>query len=176
MLFVAVGLATAFGAGLGLSIQLLEVGVPFFLEEIGLGVLCSVVTTYAVGKLKEIPEGLLIPRLIPAALFGMLIGLYLYAIWWCFDPSAGFVVIGAIAGFCSGLPVAVSFGLLGGESRTLGLMEFANILSGAVLGFLFAVCATEDFYMGVGFAGVGGAYPVSSRRPASSIGVDRPPI
>ena len=159
LLFVAVGLATALGAGLGLAVQISELELPFFLEELGLGVLCSVVTAYAVGKLKEIPEGLLFPRLLPAAAFGALVGLCLFGVWWAFDPSAGFVVIGAIAGFCSGIPVAVSFGLLGGEGRNLSWLEFANVGAGALLGFVIGAFFLEDFDLGVGFAGVGGLIP-----------------
>ena len=135
---LAVTLSTVLGGLLGLGLEFSQLEMPFFFEEILLGLICAVSTAYSLGKIQEMPEGLLMKRLGPAAGFGTLVGLCLFGIWWSFDPPVGFVAIGAVAGFCSGIPIAVSFGLTGGQSRPLGRLEFGNVLLSMGLGFVIA--------------------------------------
>ena len=160
--FLAISLSTLFGGAIGFGFSMLEFELPFFLEEVLLGTVCATATAFCLGKFKEMPEGLLMQRLLPAAAYGALVGCCLYAIWWTFDPSAGLIVVGAIAGFCSGLPIAVSFGLAGGESRPLGSLEFLNVVAsiglGVLLGFLLGL-EFEDFYVVPGAAGILGLVP-----------------
>jgi hypothetical protein len=154
---LAVLMSAVLGGLLGLGIEITNLEMPFFLEEILLGVLCSSGVAYALGKIQEMPDGLLFPRLGPAAAYGALVGLCLFAIWYTFDPSVGFVGIGAIAGVCCGLPVAVSFGLMGGQSRPLGALEFGNVLLSMAIGAGLAIVVAldgEDFYIVPGFAGI----------------------
>lgn len=159
---LAVGMSVMVGGLLGLVLELTQIEMPFFLEEILLGTLCCVGTAYGLGKIQEMPDGLLFPRLGPAAGFGALVGLCLYGIWYSFDPPVGFVAIGVIAGICCGIPVAVSFGLMGGQSRPLGLMEFGNVLISMAMGFgiaCFIAMGDEydpgfDFYLVPGVAGI----------------------
>ena len=155
--FLAISLSSMLGTGLGFGISLLETELPFFLEEVIIGVLCAVAAAFCIGKFQEMPEGLLYARLGPAAGFGALVGMCLFAIWWSFDPSAGLPVIGGIAGLCAGIPVAVSFGLAGGESRPLGQLEFLNVLMSMGIGFGIGIlCCLEygDFYWVPGIAGI----------------------
>ena len=142
--FIAVILSTILGASCGYGIEFFELEMPFFLEEILLGLICASGTAFCICKFQDIPEGLILARLIPAAAYGTLVGLCLFCIWWSFDPSAGFTVVGGIAGFCSGIPVAVSFGLMGGESRPLGQLEFLNVIISLGLGMIMAVFIVFD--------------------------------
>ena len=154
---LAVLMSMVLGGLLGLAIELTNLEMPFFLEEILLGVICSLGVAFALGKIQEMPDGLLFPRLGPAAAYGALIGLCLFGIWYTFDPSVGFIAIGAIAGVCCGLPVAVSFGLMGGQSRPLGLLEFGNVLLSLAMGAgfgIFVAMDSGDFYLVPGFAGI----------------------
>jgi hypothetical protein len=160
--FVAIALSTILGTGLGYGISLLETELPFFLAEVLLGVICATGAAFALAKFQDMPEGLMAKRLGPAAGFGALVGLCLFAIWWTFDPQAGFPVIGGIAGLCSGVPIAVSFGLLGGESRPLGTLEYMNVLMSLGGGALFAIFIAfedADFYIVPGIAGIIGLLP-----------------
>lgn len=154
---LAVVMSMVLGSLMGLAIEITNLEMSFFLEEIMLGVLCSLGVAYALGKIQEMPDGLLFPRLGPAAAYGALIGLCLFGIWYTFDPSVGFVAIGAIAGVCCGLPVAVSFGLMGGQSRPLGALEFGNVLLSMAIGAglaIFVALDGGDFYIVPGFAGI----------------------
>jgi hypothetical protein len=160
--FLAISLSMLLGGVIGFGFSVMEFGLPFFLEEILLGTVCATATAFCLGKFQEMPEGLLFQRLYPAAAYGALVGFCLYAIWWTFDPSAGFVVIGVIAGFCSGLPIAVSFGLAGGESRPLGSLEFTNVVVSVALGALIGVflgLEVEEFSVVPGAAGILGLVP-----------------
>lgn len=143
---LGIALTTAFGGILGMGLSFLSFELPFFLEELGLGALCALGAAYSLGKMLEMPDGLLGPRLLPATLFGACVGLCLFGVWWSFDPSAGFPVIGMIAGFCSSIPICVSFGLTGGESRPIGRLEFINVGVSLALGILMAfLFAVEEF-------------------------------
>lgn len=158
--FIAVMLSMALGGLLGLGLELTDPDLPFFLEEVLLGTICATVTAFSLGKIQELPEGVIFGRLGPAASYGALVGLCLFAIWWTFDPSAGFIAIGAIAGICSGIPVAVSFGLMGGQSRPLGTLEFGNVLISMAGGFgigMLVVLGSEydmDFSIIPGIGGI----------------------
>ena len=159
---VAVLLSTFLGGGLGFALEYLELEIPFFFEELALGLICALAAAFNLGKFQEMPEGLLSKRLGPAALFGALVGVCLYAIWWTFDPSSGLLVVGMIAGFCAGLPIVVSFGLAGGESRPLGQLEFLNVGASMALGLaigLFIGVESEDLYIMPGMAGIFGLIP-----------------
>lgn len=161
---LAVALSMLFGGALGYGISILEMEMPFLLEEVLLGALCASVTAWCLSKFQELPEGLAAGRIVPATAYGALVGLCLYAIWWTFDPSAGFVVIGAIAGFCSGLPVAVSYGLGGGENRALGSLEFMNVFISIGVGLALGVFLSfelEEFYLIPGVAGLLGLIPTA---------------
>jgi hypothetical protein len=160
--FLAIALSMLFGGLIGFGFSMLEFELPFFLEELILGTLCATATAFCLGKFKEMPEGLLFKRLYPAAAYGALVGCCLYGIWWTFDPSAGLVWVGVIVGFCSGLPIGVSFGLAGGESRPLGLLEFGNVIISLGLGLilgLFIAFDDGDFYYVPGLAGLLGLIP-----------------
>lgn len=160
--FLAVTLSTIAGGAMGYGLSVLEFELPFFLEEIGLGVICAVATAYCIGKFQDMPEGLLLARLGPAALYGASVGLCLFMVWYSFDPSAGFPVIGMIAGFCTGVPICVSFGLAGGESRPVGRIELMNFGVSMGVGVLMGlwVCMDDgDFYMLPGVMGALGLIP-----------------
>lgn len=160
--FLAIALSMVFGGLIGFGFSLVEGELPFFLEELLLGTACATTTAFCLGKFKDMPEGLLFKRLYPAAAYGALVGCCLYLIWWTFDPSAGLIWVGVIAGFCSGLPIAVSFGLAGGESRPLGMLEFGNVVVSLGLGFLIGVFfgfEDGDYYFIPGFAGLLGLIP-----------------
>lgn len=141
--FVAVVLSVMLGGIMGLGFQFLTIDLPFFVAELLLGAMCAGVTAYLVGKFTDMPDGLIFPRVLPAVGFGAVVGVALFCIWWAFDPAGGYVYIGSVAGFCAGVPIVVSYGLLGGESRPLGLLEFSNLivgfLVGAGLGFFIAL-------------------------------------
>ena len=64
--FVAVVLSTILGAACGYGIEFFELEMPFFLEEILLGLICAVGTAFCICKFQEIPEGLMSSRLGPA--------------------------------------------------------------------------------------------------------------
>ena len=146
MLFVGVALSTILGASVGFALQFLEMEMPLFLEEIALGALCAVSTAYCLGKFQDMPEGLLAKRLGPAAAYGSLVGFCLFGIWWSFEPDAGLTVVGAIAGLCAGIPIVVSFGLAGGESRPIGQLEFFNVLASMGLGLAIGIFMTFGSY------------------------------
>ena len=136
---LSVSLTTMLGALIGFGFSVLDFELPFFLEEIALGVICAVGAAFCIGKFQDMPDGLLYTRLGPAGALGGVVGLCLFGIWWSFDPSAGFPVIGAIAGFCSSIPICVSFGLAGGESRPLGGPELMNVVVSLGVGFLIGL-------------------------------------
>ncbi len=159
---VAIGLVTAFGAALGLAWDLSDLDLPFFLEEVSLGIVCAVASAFLLGKFDDMPPHLLRRRLLPAGVFGAIVGLCLFCIWWAFDPPAGSLAIGAFAGFLAGLPIVVSFGLLGGESRPLGLLEFLNMAVGLLVGGglgLWIALDQEDSSFFFGFLGLIGLIP-----------------
>lgn len=143
--FLAVMLSAAFGAALGFGLEFMELELPFVVAEILLGSVCAVFTAFVVAMFVEMPDWKRYQRMVPAIGFGGLVGFALFSIWYVFDPPYGFVAIGAIAGICSGFPVAVSFGLLGGECRPLGLLEFSNLLIGFLVGAGLGIFAVEDF-------------------------------
>jgi hypothetical protein len=136
---VAIGLATVLGGVLGLGWDHIPMDLPFFLEEVLLGLTCSTATAFLIGKFQDMPSWQLYPRLWPAALFGAAVGICLYGIWWTLDPSVGGLGIGLFAGFFGGVPVVVSFGLLGGESRPMGQLEFYNMVVSLGVGFLLGL-------------------------------------
>jgi len=147
---------------MGFGLSVIDLDMPFFLSEILMGVVCAVVTAYCIGKFQDMPEGLLGARLLPAALYGASVGLCLFMVWWSFDPTAGFPVIGMIAGFCTGIPICVSFGLAGGESRRIGTTELANFgisLGLGVIIALFLFLEEGDFYLMPGVVGALGLLP-----------------
>lgn len=158
---LALALAVFFGGLLGLGWEHLPMELPFFLEELLLGIICATATAYVIGKFQDMPHWRLFPRLWPAALFGAVVGTCLYAIWWSFDPAVGGLGIGMWAGFCAGLPVVVSFGLAGGESRPLGKLEFTNFAVSLGVGALFAlfIVVEDDPSLFPGFVGVCGLLP-----------------
>lgn len=156
---VSIILTMTLGGLMGFGVEFAELELPFFLEEIALGLICSVAATFCIGKIRDIPDGLIFARLGPAAWFGFLVGLCLYLIWWSFDPPGGFVIIGVIGGLCASLPIAVSFGMMDGESHPFGMAETLNVGAGAVILGILAFVVTEDFYPAVGFAGLGGLVP-----------------
>ena len=163
--FVAILLSSIFGGSLGFAITHFEIEMPFFLEEILLGSFCAVATAFCLAKMIDLPEGLIGQRLLPAAGFGSLVGVCLYAIWWSFDPSFGMVTVGAIAGFCSGAPITVSFGLHGGKSAPLGMLEFGNVIGGIMVGMMVAIwiCLEDgDFYLVPGITGFCGLLPTTA--------------
>ena len=160
--FVALCLTAVFGGALGYGIEFTELEMPFFLEELLLGIICATFTAFCLGKFLDMPDGLIFRRLGPAAGYGALVGICLFSIWWSFDPSAGFTVIGAIAGFCSGLPIIVSYGLAGGESRVLGTLEFLNVVGSLVFGLVAGVFLSfeeGEFYIVPGIMGMIGLIP-----------------
>lgn len=159
---VAIGLVTSFGAALGLGWDLSELDLPFFLEEISLGVLCAVTAAYLLGKFQDMPTHQITRRLLPAGAFGAIVGFCLFCIWWAFDPSAGALAIGAFAGFLSGLPIVVSFGLFGGESRPMGGLEFLNMAVGLLVGAglgLWISLDQDDSSLFMGLLGLVGLIP-----------------
>lgn len=158
----AVILATLLGGFLGAAFGVLEMELPFVLDELLLGVLSAVGIAYVVGKHQGMEERNLLPRLFSAAWFGGLVGTCLFGIWWSFDPPGGWMVIGACAGFFSGLPIIISFGLSGGESKNLGKWEFFNVFSSIVIGAAIGalLCAEDGEYFAVpGYAGAAGLLP-----------------
>jgi hypothetical protein len=146
--------ATAFGAGLGLLLQALQPNLPFGPLVLMLGVLVAVVTAFTLGKIQELPPGLLAPRVLPSLAFGLMVGAYVWAFWWSFEPSDGWLAVGATAGFFAGSPIAFSFGLAGGKSRPLGRIEWLNFLINfgvaAAFGLLLGI---DDFYIAPGITG-----------------------
>lgn len=140
---LAIGIATVFGGALGFTWDRIPMDLPFALEQITLGTICATGTAFLIGKFQDMPHWKLNKRLWPAAMFGAIVGLCLYAVWWSFDPAVGGLGIGLCAGFCAGLPVVISFGLAGGESRPMGKLEFLNLgvslLMGVVVAFIFVL-------------------------------------
>lgn len=160
--FIAIALSSICGGGMGYFISRYEIEMPFFLEEVLLGTICAVITAFCLAKLLELPEGLVVPRLLPAGGFGALVGVCLYAIWWSLDPPVGLTAVGAIAGVCAAVPITVSFGLFGGESAPLGMLEFGNVLGGLVVGFFVAIwfgLEIGDIYWIPGIMGICGLLP-----------------
>lgn len=159
--FVSVVLSAVFGGAIGVGFEFMEVELPFVLTEIILGSACAVFTAFMVALFVEMPDWKRYRRMISAVGFGALVGLALYCIWYAFDPPYGFMAIGAIAGVCSGFPVVVSFGLLGGECRPLGLLEFSNVLGGFLLGACFGFVLLEEVSLEawIGAAGITALIP-----------------
>lgn len=146
--------ATAFGAGLGLLLEAVQPDLPFGPLVLMLGALVAVVTSFTLGKIQDLPPGLMAPRVLPALPFGLMVGAYLWGLWWSFEPTEGWLGIGAAAGFFVGSPIAFSFGLAGGKSRPLGRVEWTNFLvnfcMAVVFGFFLGI---DDFDMAPGIIG-----------------------
>lgn len=155
--FLAVMLSVVTGGVLGLLLQLLDPDLPFSLVEAGLGALCATITAFAISTFVETPDWQRFQRIVPATGFGALVGIALFSIWDIFDLPGGYIAIGSLAGFFAGLPIAVSFGLLGGESRPVGKVEYFHLLIGFVVGCMVGLA----FFDGDGdyeYLGVGGAF------------------
>lgn len=159
---VSLGLVMGLGGFVGVAWEAFDLDLPFLLEELVLGVLCSTICAVLLGMYRGMMSHQIFHRALPAALLGAFVGACLYGFWWSFDPPLGGLGVGLVAGFCAGLPVIVSFGLAGGESRPLGTTEFSNLLLslvlGAVIGLGFA-SEVEEWSLLPGFIGAGGLLP-----------------
>lgn len=168
--FVVAGLMSALGAGLAFFWESMIPELPFVLEPLAIGLICSLAANSLAGKLEAIPQWKIFPRLGPSALFGVTTGLCFFGIWYAFDPAGGWMFFGSTLGFCCGWSVAVSFGLLGGMSRPMGLTELANYGLSLVIGGGIALGFADTYDLEI-FPGVVGLCGLTSALTGARFGM-----
>lgn len=158
----ATGLTAALAGAGGFLCERLEMDLGPWLM-LALSALSGLGSAALIGLFQGLPGWKWHPRLPTAGLAGALAGMSVFAVWWGFDLSIGSAGVAALGGGCAAWSTAVSFGLMGGESRAPGWTELANLASSLVLGLILIfpfVAETEEVEAGVAMFGLAALLPL----------------